>query len=827
MIGRLDVFVGVASIPSREASLQRVVERLLPQARQIGVYLNGYDSVPRFLRRRRIVVARSQDHGDIRDNGKFFFLNRSAARYYATVDDDLIYPHDYLKRLVACLNEAGQRAAVGVHGAIYPSPIVELFDPRYLIHFANPSPHAMPVHLLGTGTTLIDQSDWKLDPSEFGRPGMADIWFAAAAAKRNAPLFVTRRIRSWVSEFDERSKDSTGALFYEGLLDNSLQVDVLREAAPPTTTFTGLVRPLLHSSIYSDELSLHQALELDRIRSQLGYPPLSEAEGAEVEELLRTQRGAWSDSRRVTTAETRSLGRLVTDILSDRISSSAVIPVLDLLDRLHDVAVTSPQRWNRLPPAVRYDSSPERVERLEMTLVERAMHRSRPDAQRLWAAVEGRAEIPLSLALEAERASIATRFARLPAFTALARENPDSAAARLYDYFEAVDWQHEPDIAALQKAFESSFGSLDIQMLVCVAAARSGNRDFAMRTASALRKQSPWDGDVRLLEASLSARDGGTPGDAIRPLLRVLDDALEPQRLTPFRALVRDGGQTGHWIHHLTSGVGSEGSDTGAATVSVLMTTYNDRETIGAAVQSILASEGVDLQLVVVDDASTDDTPDQLRSIDDPRITLVRNDVNQGPYLSRNRGLEYATGEYVAIADGDDWSHPQRLQYQASVLGESPHLIACKVAHVRLRPNGVIDLENHLRFVGDGPVSLMFRRWLVDHIGGFDHVRTRGDIEYLRRITARFGPDALASFATPLLLATSSRTSNSKRFREESLNLYRTAARAWHERRALSDGLYVPLSGSRAPFMAPHDLLTEKSPPSDTQVTTLIQESAR
>lgn len=823
MIGRLDVFVGVASIPSREASLQWVVERLLPQARQIGVYLNGYDGVPRFLRRRRIVVARSQDHGDLRDNGKFYFLNQSDSRYYATVDDDLIYPHDYLQRLVACVNEAGQRAAVGVHGALYPSPIVELFDPRYLIHFADPTPHVMPVHLLGTGTTLFDQSDWKLDPSEFGRPGMADVWFAAAAAKRDAGLFVTRRIRNWVSEFDERSKDATGALFYEGLLDNSEQVKVLRGEALPTTTFHGLVKRLLQSPVYSEEFSLHQALELDRIRRQLGYPPLSATEAAEVEERLGTHRETWLDDRRLTATETNSVAGLVAEILSDRVSPDAVVLVLALLDRLHDVALTVPQRWNRLPPAVRYDSSPEGVERLAMTLVERAMHRSRVDAPRLWAAIEDRDHIPLSLALEAERASIPSGFARLPAFASLSAESPESAAARLYDYFEAVDWQQEPDVAALRRVFGSFFESLEVQMLVCQAAVRSGNRDFASRTVANLRRRAPWDGDARLMEAGLSVPDGATPGDAIRPLLAVLDDALQPQGVKPFQSFLGEGGGTTHWIHHLNSEIGSSpaSSDT-PPTVSVLMTTYNDGETVGAAVESVLASEGVDLELIVVDDASTDDTLDRLRSIHDPRMKLMPNELNLGPYQSRNRGLEHASGEYIAIADGDDWSHPQRLRYQASILGESAHLAACKVAHIRIRPNGFIDLENHLRFIGDGPVSLMFRRWLVDHIGGFDHVRTRGDIEYLRRIMARFGPAALGSFSTPLLLATSRPTSNSKRFREESLNFYRTAARTFHERRALSDRLYVPLSGSRAPFMAPYDLLSGALTQDDTEVTDLI-----
>jgi hypothetical protein len=142
-----------------------------------------------------------------------------------------------------------------------------------------------------------------------------------------------------------------------------------------------------------------------------------------------------------------------------------------------------------------------------------------------------------------------------------------------------------------------------------------------------------------------------------------------------------------------------------------------------------------------------------------------------------------------------------------SILKKRAHLVACQVAHIRVRRNGTVDLENHLRFVGQGPVSLMFRRWLIDHIGGFDHVRTRGDVEYLGRIGARFGEEALPTFDIPLILATSSVTSNSKRFRADSLKLYRAAARRWHRERALTDALYVPLTGDRAPFMAPHDLL--------------------
>lgn len=808
------MFVGVASIPSREKSLKKVIDRLLPQARQIGVYLNGYDKVPLFLRRSsRIVVARSQDHGDLRDNGKFFFVDKSDARYYATVDDDLLYPGDYLRHLVETLNETDQRSAVGVHGAIYPSPIVELFDPRILIHFEDPLPHVMPVHLLGTGTALFDQSNWKLELSEFGRPGMADVWFAAAAAKRDASLFVARRVRNWVTAIDRFAEGKKGgALFFEGLLDSSSQVSVLNDAEPATGAFEHLVTSLLDSARFSEDFSLHQAMHLDLIRTQLGYPPLSDEAARGTSERLQARARRWSEDHVLTADEARSLGQQAVDVLSNRVASSSLEPVLELLDRLHQLAVHHPIQWVRLPVAVRFDSSPERVETLESGLLERGVERSDDDARRLWSAFEGRSEFSLSAALQAERASIRTGFERLPALLNLARENPDAAAARLYDYFEATDWKRHPDLAGLRMAFGPEYESLDVQMLVCVAAARSGNEEHALRTMASIRQRWPWDRDVHLMEASFTGPREGTPIEVMRSALEVLDQALVLQGISPpYLDLIRHDADGSHWIHHLGRADDAQPPAIGSAPmVSVVMTTYNDADIIGPAIRSILSSRGVDLQLIVVDDASTDDTVQRVTEIDDERVTVLRNEANAGPYVSRNRALEHATGRYVAIADADDWSHPQRLQYQSSILEASPHLVACKVAHVRIRPNGLIDLENHLRFLGDGPMSLMFRRWLIDHIGGFDHVRTRGDIEYQRRITARFGETALASFETPLVLATSSAKSNSKRFREEDLNIYRTSARRWHEQRALSDALFVPLIGDRAPFMAPYDLLANR-----------------
>ena len=809
----LDVFVGVASIPSRESSLRTVMERLLPQARQVGVYLNGYEEVPDFLRHDRIVVARSQDHGDLRDNGKFFFLEESAARYYATVDDDILYPVDYLEQLIGGLNDAEQGAAVGVHGAIYPTPIIDLIRARHLFHFKDFLPYAMPVHLLGTGTTLFDQSDWQLRLSEFGSPGMADVWFASAASKRSARLFVVRRQRGWLEPIEQTTKSRPdGALFHEANVDSSEQLATLKQAAVSAGTLGDLVSSLLSSDRFTEDFTVLQAVDLDRIRKQLGWEPLSDDAADRVRARLRDQRAHWSEDRALTEGDIAALGELIADILAQSVSARSLTPVLELLDRLRALAESDTHYWNTLPYAARLDSRENRLEYLRVRLLESGVQRSEADAKALWSAFRNRAEVSPDVALQVERASVRTQFERLPAFAALVAKNPLSAALLLYEYFEIHSWSRQPDITALRLVFGSSFDSPDLQLLLCMVAARSGSQALAKRILDDLRRRSPWDVDVRLMDASLRIGSTSTLRDALIPVFDVLDEAVMSQDLMPYKDLIREDGEPEHWIHLMGRVSPSRPTlKSGAARVSVLMTTYNDATTIASAMASVLAAESVDLQLVVVEDASTDDTLEVVKSIEDPRVMVIRNDENVGPYVSRNRGLEIASGDYIAIADADDWSHPQRLHFQSSILGDAPYVQACKVAHVRVQPNGRVDLENHLRFVGDGPMSLMFRKMLIDHIGGFDHVRTRGDIEYIRRIGARFGPGAVASFGIPLVLSTSTSVSNSKLFAKESLNQYRNAARQWHERNSGSDALYVPLSGSRAPFLAPHELVVQPS----------------
>lgn len=801
-----DVYVGVASIPSRADSLKTVVQSLVGQADRVGVYLNGYSEVPAFLRHPRIDVARSQDHGDTRDNGKFFFLKKTTHRLYAAVDDDIRYPPDYIDRLKKSLSVVPDGSAVGVHGAIYPAPVLGLLTPRNSIHFSQSSPHVLPVHVLGTGTLLFDQSVWHLGYQEFGTPGMADVWFARAAIARGASMFIINRNRAWLSAITDDEPSEVGvpdALFDEARLDDSLQVKLLNERGVSAGGLDRLVMTLIEGDRLTEDFTLTTAITLNSIRRKMGWLPLDPSTARRLDERLREVRGPWSGQAVLDGHDPHSHSAAIVGILSQDVTAATAQTVLALLDHCANVSERETDRGRSLPRALRMDSRSDRLQRIRSTVLALGMHRSAGDARSLWPIPEA----PPLLALEAERAGISTGFESRPDLELIAGKNPLNSARLLEEYLDVRQWSAVPDVTEWRRIFGASFYRREVQTLLALAMSRSGERDMACRVAEGLRHRWPADVETRLAGAVVELASAGAY-DRFSGCTAILDNLVEDVGLRPYRHYLRaEVSATGHWMDLLSEQAPQAPSAANPPTVSVIMTVYNSVEMVRQAISSVLMSEGVAVELIVIDDASTDGTADVVAGIDDDRIRLLVNEVNVGPYVSRNRGLRRATGDYVTFADADDWSHPQRLVYQVDRLEDDRDLVGCTVAHVRFQPDGLADLENHVAFLGHGPVTLLMRRQVVEELGGFDFVRTRGDIEYIGRIRARFGDDALAAFGAPLVLATASQSSNSKRFTADALQRYRDGARRWHQRANRESELFLSAEGlDRAPFIAPEEL---------------------
>ena len=107
--------------------------------------------------------------------------------------------------------------------------------------------------------------------------------------------------------------------------------------------------------------------------------------------------------------------------------------------------------------------------------------------------------------------------------------------------------------------------------------------------------------------------------------------------------------------------------------VSVVMPVYNARKFVFDAIDSILNQTYAELELIIVDDASVDGTIDLINDHykDEKRIVIEKNEVNQGPAISRNKGIALACGRFIAFCDSDDLWHSDKLSVQMAVMQES------------------------------------------------------------------------------------------------------------------------------------------------------------
>ncbi len=105
---------------------------------------------------------------------------------------------------------------------------------------------------------------------------------------------------------------------------------------------------------------------------------------------------------------------------------------------------------------------------------------------------------------------------------------------------------------------------------------------------------------------------------------------------------------------------------------SVVCAAYNARATVVRAVQSCLHQTYPPHEVIVVDDGSTDGTADLLEETFAARVRVIRLPGNLGPSAARNRGMDAASGDFIALQDADDWWHPEKLARVAEALAKQP-----------------------------------------------------------------------------------------------------------------------------------------------------------
>lgn len=196
--------------------------------------------------------------------------------------------------------------------------------------------------------------------------------------------------------------------------------------------------------------------------------------------------------------------------------------------------------------------------------------------------------------------------------------------------------------------------------------------------------------------------------------------------------------------------------------VSVIFTTYKpDIELFKLSLESILFQAYRNIEVIVIDDCSPFSTSRQLESLigtiaqhHTHPVTYQRNSSNVGQYVSRNTAIAMAKGEFIAIQDDDDISHPDRLHTQILPMLRDPEIMATYANHIRISNNARIMSDgNELGEIqGDAPVSFIWRRQVFQEIGAFLSTKTRGDIEFRTRMSRHYGNAAILDIKLPLVL---------------------------------------------------------------------------
>ena len=122
--------------------------------------------------------------------------------------------------------------------------------------------------------------------------------------------------------------------------------------------------------------------------------------------------------------------------------------------------------------------------------------------------------------------------------------------------------------------------------------------------------------------------------------------------------------------------------------VSVIMPVFNGEKFLRTAIESILNQTYTDFELIIIDDGSTDNTPDIIESYKDQRIIFFRKS-NQGVASSLNTGIRLSKAEYIARMDADDVSEPDRLKYQVDYLDQHPECVLVDVSAILIDEDGM------------------------------------------------------------------------------------------------------------------------------------------
>ncbi len=303
------------------------------------------------------------------------------------------------------------------------------------------------------------------------------------------------------------------------------------------------------------------------------------------------------------------------------------------------------------------------------------------------------------------------------------------------------DWKRAVDTLRMIRRFDiNSYRSKKCKVLLVQCLIHNGEFEKAREIIDFALSNGP-DGDFALAQSNL---------------LQIEEGAAATERLAGINTIYRAHGlheisledpDRGFMFDNLHQQIPPKISVDGP-TVSILMPVYNAGAFIDVALRSLLAQTWKNIEIIAVDDCSSDNSWDRLQvwATKYPRLKVFRTDQNMGAYPTRNRALELSSGEFITVHDSDDWSHPQMIEMQMRAMDANPNIKVSCSNMARVYPDMTFILRpqrGNLEFVHRSYPSILIARRDLEGLGRWDGVSANADDEFVQRARTAWGVDAV------------------------------------------------------------------------------------
>ena len=201
------IIAGMSTCHGHVNGLREAVNSIISQIDELHLYFNDVKYIlPEFQRNPKIRIYQSRDKGNkvLGDDGKFFRLNKLGNCYYFALDDNIIYPFDYVQKMLQKIEYYQRKSIVSVDGKVFRRiPIVNYYSNPNLIEYLDgiiELKNDRWVHIVKTGLSAFHSTifEKKISMSDFKQENMTDIWFSLYCQELGLPQVVIQHKDDWI-----------------------------------------------------------------------------------------------------------------------------------------------------------------------------------------------------------------------------------------------------------------------------------------------------------------------------------------------------------------------------------------------------------------------------------------------------------------------------------------------------------------------------------------------------------------------------------------------------------------------------------------------------